>query len=70
MLNRRIILPFYIPVISLLCSFLLIKTNYINIFRTYSVIGWSTIIFGLILFLSDLKIKKKNIKKILIIEMQ
>jgi len=26
-LNRRIILPFYIPIISLLCSFLLIKNN-------------------------------------------
>ena len=26
-LNRRIILPFYIPIIALLCSFLLIKNN-------------------------------------------
>ena len=26
-LNRRFILPFYIPIISLLCSFLMIKTK-------------------------------------------
>ena len=26
-LNRRLILPFYIPIISLICSFLLIKSN-------------------------------------------
>ena len=44
-------------------GFLLIKTNYINIFRTYSVIGWSTIVFGLILLLSDLKKTNKNITK-------
>ena len=42
---------------------LLIKTNYIDILRSYSVIGWSTIIFGLILFFSDLKDTSRNIKK-------
>ena len=26
-LNRRIVLPFYIPIIALICSFLLIKNN-------------------------------------------
>ena len=31
-LNRRFVLPFYIPIISLICSFLLIKTNKKNIF--------------------------------------
>ena len=44
-------------------GFLLVKTNYIDVLRSYSVIGWSTIIFGLILFFSDLKEKNKNIKK-------
>jgi undecaprenyl-diphosphatase len=44
-------------------GFLLVKTNYIDILRNYSVIGWSTIIFGLILFFSDLKETNKNIKK-------
>ena len=44
-------------------GFLLIKTNYIDVLRSYSVIGWSTIIFGIILFFSDLKNKNKTIKK-------
>jgi len=46
-----------------ICGFFLIKTNYVDVLRSYSVIGWSTIIFGLILFFSDLKIINKNIKK-------
>ena len=49
-----------IPV--LITGLLLVKTNYINIFRSYSVIGWSSIVFGLFLFLSDLKNSNKNIK--------
>jgi len=44
-------------------GFLLIKTNYIDVLRSYSVIGWSTIIFGIILFFSDLNNTNKNIKK-------
>ena len=44
-------------------GFFLVKTNYIDAFRNYSVIGWSTIIFGLILFFSDLQATNKNIKK-------
>ena len=44
-------------------GFFLVKTNYIDAFRNYSVIGWSTIIFGLILFFSDLQVTNKNIKK-------
>ncbi len=46
-----------------LFGYMLVKTNYIDLFRNYSVIGWSTIIFGLILFFSDLKNTNKNIKK-------
>ena len=59
-LFKKIILA-SIP-ISIL-GYLLIKSDYINIFRTYSVIGWSTIVFGLILLLSDLKKTNKNITK-------
>ena len=44
-------------------GYLLVKSNYIDFLRSYSVIGWSTIIFGLILFFSDLNDTKKNIKK-------
>ena len=50
-----------IPV--LIFGFFLVKTNYVDILRSYSVIGWSTIIFGLVLFLSDFKSTNKNIKK-------
>jgi len=41
----------------------LVKTSYIDFLRSYSVIGWSTIIFGIILYISDLKTENKNIKK-------
>tara|TARA_B110001452_G_scaffold247116_1_gene232956 strand:+ start:167 stop:1297 length:1131 start_codon:yes stop_codon:yes gene_type:complete len=44
-LNRRIILPFYIPVIALICSFLLIKTHKKNYFiNKYSIFVISFII--------------------------
>ena len=45
-----------------LVGFFLIKLNIIDSFRSYKVIGWSTIIFGLILFISDLN-TNKNISK-------
>ena len=37
-LNRRIVLPFYMPIISLICCFLLIKSkkNYLNKFSIFS----------------------------------
>ena len=44
-------------------GFFLVKTNFVDTLRTYSVIGWSTIIFGLILLLSDLKKTNKNLIK-------
>ena len=34
-LNRRIISPFYIPVLSLICALLLIKSNRIFLIRFY-----------------------------------
>ena len=34
-LNRRIVLPFYIPVISLLCSFLLLKNGTRDSFKRF-----------------------------------
>lgn len=43
-------------------GFFLVKTNYVEILRDYVVIGWSTIIFGIILFLSDRRASNKNIK--------
>lgn len=44
-------------------GFLLIKFNYIELLRSYKIIGWSTIIFGIILYISDLKKVNRTIKK-------
>jgi len=47
-----------IPVIFF--GFLMIKFNLIESLRNYKVIGWTTILFGILLYLSDqIKIKKK-----------
>ena len=40
---------------------ILIKLNYIDFFRSFKIIGWSTIIFGVILFFSDLRKTNNNI---------
>ena len=44
-------------------GFFLVKFDYINFLRSYAIIGWSTILFGVILFLSDLRKTSKTIKK-------
>tara|TARA_B100000767_G_C19716893_1_gene515383 strand:- start:144 stop:902 length:759 start_codon:yes stop_codon:yes gene_type:complete len=47
-----------IPV--MIVGFFLIKTNYIDILRSVKIIGWTTVIFGALLFISDkFKINKK-----------
>ena len=63
MLNRRLVLPFYIPVIALLCSFLLIqnkqkKKRFIN---QYSVFTLSF----LVLLYAELIIRYTGISKII-----
>ena len=46
-----------IPVIFF--GFLLVKLDLLDYLRSYKVIGWSTVIFGILLYLSDLiKVKK------------
>jgi undecaprenyl-diphosphatase len=44
-------------------GFLLIKFNLIDFLRSYKIIGWSTVFFGILLYLSDLIKVKKTIKK-------
>ena len=44
-------------------GFFLVKLDYIDFLRSYAIIGWSTILFGVILFLSDLRKTSKTIKK-------
>jgi lipopolysaccharide export system permease protein len=60
-LNRRITLPFYIPIVALLCSFLLIKSQKKNsyIFNKYSIFGLS---FFILLY-SELIIRYTGISK-------
>ena len=60
-LNRRIILPFYIPIISLICSFLIVRTqNRKNFFSNkYSVF----ILSFLVLLFAELIIRYTGLSK-------
>ena len=57
LLNKIIITS--IPIT--LVGFILIDQNYIGFFRNIKVIAWSTLIFGLVLLISDLRKTNKNI---------
>tara|TARA_A100001011_G_C14251949_1_gene818305 strand:+ start:50 stop:1186 length:1137 start_codon:yes stop_codon:yes gene_type:complete len=63
MLNRRLVLPFYIPIISLLCSFLLIqnKKRSKNFINQYSIFTLSF----LVLLYAELLIRYTGISKII-----
>ncbi|MDC0426673.1 undecaprenyl-diphosphate phosphatase [Pelagibacteraceae bacterium] len=50
-----------VPII--LMGFFLIKLNLIDYFRSYKVIGWSTVIFSFFLYISDKFKIKKTLKK-------
>ena len=58
-LNRRLILPFYIPVISLICSMLLIKSNR-KYFQKFSIFLYS---FLLVVF-TELALRYTGINSI------
>ena len=61
-LNRRFFLPFYIPIVALICSFLLIKSKNRNIFFNKS----SIFIFSfIILVYSELIIRYTGISKLI-----
>jgi undecaprenyl-diphosphatase len=45
----------------LLAGFILVKFNLIDNLRNIEIIGWTTLIFGVILYLSDLRAENKNI---------
>ena len=60
-LNRRIFLPFYIPLVAILCSFLLIKTHYK---KNYFLNKFSIFFFSfLVLLYSELIIRYTGISK-------
>ena len=46
---------------TLLSGFILVKFNLIDNLRNIEIIGWTTLIFGVILYLSDLRAENKNI---------
>lgn len=50
-----------IPV--MLCGYFLVKFDLIDFLRSYKIIGWSTVLFGVLLYFSDLIKTKKTIKK-------
>ncbi len=47
---------------TLFFGFLLIKFDLINNLRNIKIIGWTTLLFGIILYFSDLRATKKKIK--------
>ena len=46
---------------TLLAGFILVKFNLIEHLRNIEIIGWTTLIFGIILYLSDLRAQNKNV---------
>ena len=46
---------------TLIAGFIMIKFNLIDNLRNIEIIGWTTLIFGIILYFSDLRAENKNI---------
>ena len=62
--NKELFLKIFISSIPvMLVGYILIKYNLIDHLRNIKVIGWATIIFGILLFISDKSKKIKNINK-------
>ena len=52
--NRELFFKIFISSIPVMVvGFLLVETNLINNFRSIKIIGWTTLIFGILLYLSD-----------------
>ena len=64
--NKFLFLKILISSIPIMIfGFCLVKLNLIEYLRSYEIIGWTTIIFGVLLYISDLKKTKKKLIKIL-----
>ena len=62
--NRELLIKILISSLPvMIIGFLLVQTNLINEIRNLKVIGWTTIIFGILLFISDRFNLNKNIEK-------
>ena len=62
--NKKILKKIIVTSIPVsICGYLLISSNLINVLRSYEIIGWSTIIFGILLYISDFSKTNKTINK-------
>ena len=62
--NRKLFLKIMLSSMPVMfIGFFLVKFNLIDYLRSYKIIGWTTIIFGLLLYFSDLRKVKKTISK-------
>ena len=62
--NKSLLIKIMISSIPVLvCGYFLVKFNLIEFLRSYKIIGWCTILFGVLLYFSDfIKVKKKLVK--------
>ena len=62
--NKVLFLKIFISSLPvMIIGFLLIQTNLIEMLRNIEIIGWTTLIFGLLLYVSDKFTFKNNIEK-------
>ncbi len=62
--NRELFLKILISSIPvMIIGFVVVKTGIINYFRTIEVIGWTTLIFGILLYISDKYENSLNVEK-------
>ena len=62
--NKNLLLKILLSSVpTLITGALLVKFQLITYLRNYEIIGWTTILFGALLYISDLKKEKKSIRK-------
>ncbi len=62
--NRELFIKIIISSIPVMfVGFFLVKTNFIDKLRSLEIIGWTTIIFGILLYISDKFKLEKNVEK-------
>ena len=60
--NKQLFIKIFISSLPvMICGYILVETNLIKNLRNIEIIGWTTIIFGLLLFVSDKFSLEKNI---------
>ena len=61
--NRNMLLKILISSIpTIIVGFILVKYSLVDFLRNYKLIGWTTLIFAILLYVSDLKQAKKTIQ--------